>query len=280
MLFTLSEKRNETLLLEWSGEITDRHAQDFCDVCNAVFYDHFDLDYMRRKYYEPNIYGKSFIVVIYKDNKPIAAQGAWRNDLDGKIAFQLCDFVTLPEARKGGYILDLSHYITEEIRKYFPEAIIYGYPGEMAYRICIASGSIVTEHYAHIFTGTNSHFLENIPVIDDMYAETFMLKRKNVFMHEINGQCYLLDAVRIKRIIPAKIFLGKVSAETGRKFRRCSTFGLCIYHSPDKGKVFGNKRMYRSNITYPDSHAHEEGYVLPLYKADGYSIDFNGRNKH
>ena len=279
MLFTLSEKRNEKLLIEWSGEITDRHAQDYCDVCNAVFDDYFDLDYMRHKY-EANIYGKSFILVIYKDDKAIATWGAWRNDLDGKVAFQPCDFATLPEVRKGGYILDMSYYLNEEIRKYFPDAIVYGYPGKTAYRISAAFGYSVTDLYSRIYVGDTPDFQKSMPLIDDVYAENFMLKRRNVFVKEINGQCYLLARIKLKHIVPAKIFLGKVSRDVCKKFKSGSIFGLCIYNSLNKGMILGKQRLRHASIHYLGTQFYEEGYFPPLYKADTASIDFNGRNKH
>lgn len=280
MFIILSEKRNERLLIEWSGEISDRHAQDFCDVCNAVFTDHFDLDYMHRKY-EANIYGKSFIAIVYKNDKPIGTWGAWRNDLEAKTAFQLCDFATLPEARKGGYILDMSYCIHDEIRRIYPDACTYGYPGKMSAPIAKAGGEAqVTDFYMRIYTGLTEDFQENMPVIDDAYAENFLAKKRNIFVREINGQYYLYKLSKIKRIIPSGIFLGKISSELSVKFKHCKMFKLSMYYSRNKSRLLGEKRVSHSAITYLNLSVNEEGYIAPLYRSDSNSLDFNGKNKH
>ena len=274
MLTTLSSERNEQLLCEWSGEITDRHAQDFCDVCNAVFSNHFDLDYMRRKY-EANIYGRSFIAVVYKNAKPIAAWGAWRNDLEGKTAFQLCDFVTLPEARKGGYVLDMFNGICDELRKSYPEAVIYGYPGPMAYPVLKAIGFSVTDLYMRLYHGYTKDFAENISVIDDDYVNAFLTKKKNICISKIGGRYYLVQKFRIKRLIPAARILGEVSSKFSDSFRRAGGLRLYFYNSLLPGKRTARAAEY-------DLGASEQVMksVPPYYKADGNTLDFNGRNNH
>ena len=278
MFITLSEERNEKLLIEWSGEITDQHAQDYCDVCNAVFIDHFDLDYMRRKY-EANIYGRSFIVVVYKDRKPIATQGAWRNDLDGKTAFQLCDFATLPEARKGGYILDVFYAICDEIRKSYPEGIIYGFPNHLSYPIAKALGQATAEWYSKIYHGFTQDFAENMPVIDDEYVNAFLLKKKNLLITEIKGRYYLVLKRRIKRLIPGGTILGEVSSKFSGNFRHAGKFRLCIYLSSQPG-ILGRSHKFNVNKYCLGKTEQVMGNIPPLYKADGLSIDFNGINKH
>ena len=181
MIITLSEERNEKLILEWSGEITDKHAQDFCDVCNAVFPDHFDLDYMRRKYDE-NIYGKSFILVIYKDGQPVAAEGAWRNDIEGRPSYQICDTATLPSMRKRGYNTRLSQTIISTAKTESPDALVYRFPGPMSFRMSEHLGFARSRRYLRIYRGETRDFLENIPFIDDEYVEHFLQQKQGMFV--------------------------------------------------------------------------------------------------
>lgn len=278
MFITLSETRNEKLLIEWSGEITDRHAQDFCDVCNAVFTDHFDLDYMHRKYDE-NFYGKSFIIVVYKDNKPIAAWGGWRNDLNGRIAFQMCDFVTLPEARKGGYIVDMNYCVHDEIGKLYPQAIIYGFPGKMAWRVSIASGNAVEPFYVRIYHGITKDFKENIPFIDDSYVDNWLIRNKNARIVKLSGKYYFVIPRRIKGLIPYGIILGEISAKYKNSFKTVSKLRPLLYRSRKPG-IFGEwKASHVAKYDMADSVQNSEN-MPPFYTADINTLHFNGVNKH
>lgn len=278
MFITLSESRNEKLLLEWSGEITDRHAQDFCNVCNTVFTDHFDLEYMHRKYDE-NIYGKSFIVVVYKDEKPIAAWGAWRNDLNGRTAFQLCDFVTLPEARKGGYIVDMHYCIHEEIGKLYSQAITYGFPGEMAWRVAIAQGNAVEPLYVRIYHGITKDFTENVPFIDDTYVENWLVKNKNARIIRLRGRYYFVIQGAMKGLIPYSIILGEISSKYKDSFKRAVRFRPLLYRSRKPGILGGWKAAHVSKYDMA-THTQDSENMPPLYTADTNTLHFNGVNKH
>lgn len=278
MLITLSEELNEKILCEWSGEITDKHAQDFCDVCNAVFYEHFDLDYMHRKYDE-NLYGKSLIVIVYKDNVPVATEGVWRNDIDDRVAFQLCDFATLPSVRKNGYPLDIFYMICTEIEKVHPKANIYVLPGDTAFEINRALGFATINLYAHIYHGETEDFKKYVPVIDDAYIETFTVKKKGAYLCRLNGKCYLVfKSISIKKLIPTAVILGQVSNSFWDRFEHLSRFIVLLYYTPEEG-IF---RHRRDNLGKYALGASEQvmDFLPYTYKADGYSLSFNGMNKH
>ena len=280
MKITLSEERNEKLILEWSGEITDKHAQDFCDVCNAVFNDHFDLDYMHRRYYKENFYGRSFIVIVYKDEAPVAALGSWRVDFDGRPAFHLIDFASLPSARKGGYALDMLYAVFDEVQK-IPGAITYAItPGKMSYPLYEALGFARVNVYLRPYSGLTRDFLENMPVIDDDFAEAFYTKKKNVYVKELGGKFYLFLKKKIKRIFPAGIFLGELRAESAAKFKKSWSLLPMLYYSLNEGKII--KCLRKSHIVLYDPSASEQvmNNIPPVYKLDVFALDFNGVNHH
>ena len=182
-MMILSETGNEKLVCSWSDGITDKSARDFCDTANAVFMDHFDLDYMRRKY-QPNIYGSSLIAIIYKDDVPVAVEGAWRNDVNGRPAFQICDTATLPSMRKRGYNTAIAKALISEIKRVYPDALVYRFSGPMSYRMAEHLGFARTLRYARIYHGETLDFLENMPVIDDAYVDAFLLNKNDLFVKQ------------------------------------------------------------------------------------------------
>lgn len=279
MITTLSEKRNEKLLCEWSGEITDGHAKDFCEVCNAVFGGIFTTDYIRRKY-EANIYGRSFILVVYKDNKPVAAWGAWRNDFFGRTAFQMCDFAVMPFARKGGYVLDMLYCLYDELGRSYPGSVIYGFPGPMAYPVMIAAGWAPADFYARIFHGPSEDFIRSMPFIPDEYVESFFLSKKDTAVLKVRGKYYLLLRRRIKRLIPAGTILGEISSKFADSFRHTGRFRMYLYRSLKPG-IFGTKSRVSHAVKYDTGTSRQVmDTVPPVYTADGYSLDFNIRTNN
>ena len=279
MIITLSEARNEYLVCEWSGEITDEHAQDFCDVCNTVFSAHFDLDYMHRKYYNPNIYGKNFIIVVYREGQPVSSWGGWRNDLYGRTAFQMCDFASIPSARKGGYIVDMQYCTNDEIGKYYPDAIIYGFPGENSYPIAKATGQLINDFYAKRYLWRNEDFIKSVPLVEDDYVNAFLLNKKDLYITKLNGRYYFVIKTLSRRIIPSGFIIAEVSSKFKDNFPRAGRFRVYKYYSLNPTK---------RSINYPN---HTAKYALrnmeqivdiipPLYKADTRTFDFNGTNDH
>lgn len=279
MFITLSEKRDEKILIEWSDEITDEHAQDFCDVCNTALVGFYDLDYMRRKY-STNIYGKGLISIFYKDGKPIATTGARRNDLNGLLAFEYCDTCTAPEARGGAYVMDLFPAINDEVAKLYPDAYTYGFPNIRFWSVLKASGSTVIAFYKHIYHGKTKDFQESVPFIDDDYAEAFLLKRKNIRLcsKKIGEEFYLLESVKIKRVIPGSIIWGKISRKTAEKLRKSRLPRLIVYYSVKEG-LFRTKYPPHVTVNYLGNPSEKISLVPPLYRADTNSIDYNGINE-
>ena len=265
-------------MIEWSGEITDKTAQDYCDVCNTVFMDHFDLDYMRRKF-EANCYGKSFIIVVYCEDKPVATWGAWRNDLDGRTAFQMCDFATIPSVRKGGYVLDMLYALYDELGKDYPDARIYGFPGKMAHPVNRAAGWALTEYYAHIYHGPTDDFLQNMPRISDEYVENFLIKLKDAAMLTVKGKCYFVRKRMIKHLVPSGKILGEISPKFAARLPRASRLRPYVYYSLKPG-IVGKRRISHVSQYHLGASKQVMDILPPVYRVDTNSMDFNGINKH
>ena len=274
MIVTLSEERNEKLVFEWAEDMTEDHAQDFCDVCNVVFTDHYTVPYILERF-GVNIYGGGYICVVYKDDKPLACLGGIRNDLNGKTTFQFEHFATVPQARKGGYVVEMLFCIFNEVGARYPDALFFCHPSNMAYPVYGAAGFAQTKMYQRIFHGPTKDFLQSMPYIEDKYAEAFTLKKKKAAILTIKGKCYAVLTFLGRNIIPAGLLLGEVNP----KFKgTVPDVGLCRiyrYYSLKPG-ILGDRDS--SNIvTYQLGVSDQSSNPIPPdYKSCHASSDFFG----
>ena len=72
--------------IRWTNDLDEKFIADFLYVQNEVFGCGTREEFKRQ--FEENIYGKSIVVVVYLDDKPVAARALWRNDIEGKEAYQ------------------------------------------------------------------------------------------------------------------------------------------------------------------------------------------------
>ncbi len=272
MIITLSEKRNEKLVFDWGDEITEQHAQDFCDVCNVVFEDNYTVPYILERF-GVNIYGAGYICIVYKDDKPVGVLAGIRNDLDGNVAFQGEHFATLPEARKGGYPLDMDYYIHQEVGRRYPGALIYGFPNDEARAVGIAGGSAHAILYQRIYCGATKDFRENIPFISDDYAEAFTLKKKKAAILQAGGKCYAVFLYKMKKFIPAGIIIGEVSSKFIGKVPSAGKLRFYRYFSRTKG-VLGLKNVLKSTSYKLGAANQDNNPIPPAYKTCHNSSDF------
>ena len=107
----------------WTTEIDEKFLNDWKFVENSVF-DIFSDELIRRKYFD-NIYGPSILAVAYLDGKPVGADALWRNDVNGRIAFQSSDTCVLKEARGHGIMTGITK---QELAKAPEGCYIYGCP--------------------------------------------------------------------------------------------------------------------------------------------------------
>ena len=110
----------------WSDEVDEKFIKDFIDTENEVFKSDYTEALFRKKYIN-NIYGKSVVEVVYIDGIPSAARGLWRNDIDGKEAYQPGDTCVTEACRGKGVFTEM----TKRSIAMLPEdAIIYNFPNQ------------------------------------------------------------------------------------------------------------------------------------------------------
>lgn len=272
MIITLSEKRNERLVFEWAEEMTEQHAQDFCDVCNAVFTDDYTVPYILERF-GMNIYGAGFIMVVYKDDKPLATLSGLRNDIDGKAAIQLEHMASLPQVRKNGYALDMIYCMFDEIGKRYPNAFIFGYPTDQARDVDVAAGFVKADLYRRVFCGATEDFLQNMPYIDDNYAEAFTLKKKAAVIMTVKGKCYACFEFKLGGIIPAGVIVGEVSPKFKGTVPDAGKLRVYTYCSTKPG-ILGRTHYYRLTAYQLGAAVQDAEHMPPYYKCSHNSVDF------
>src|SRR5699024_1026405 len=103
----LINKENIVYLCKLTSELSTCDKKDFIEIFNTVFDMNYNMEWFNWKYMD-NIYGDSYIVLVYYDNKPIAAKAFWRNDIQGYKSYQPCDTGVLKEYRKMGIFTDMT----------------------------------------------------------------------------------------------------------------------------------------------------------------------------
>ena len=272
MIITLSEKRNEKLVFEWSEEMTEEHAKDFCTVCNVVFKDTYTVPYIMERF-GVNIYGGGFIMIVYKDDKPLATLSGLRNDIDGKIAFQLEHIASLPQVRKSGYALDMLYCMFDEIGRLYPDAFIYGFPSNQAREVNVAAGFAKADMYRRVFCGATEDFMQNMPLIEDKYAEAFTLKKKAATIMTVKGKCYAAFKFMLGGFIPAGVIVGEVSPKFKGTVPDASKFRVYTYCSTKPG-ILGRMHFYKMVAYQMGAPVQDEVHMPPYYKSSHNSIDF------
>ena len=254
------------ILCAWSENIDNNNLKDFCEVANKTLGDDFTIERMRRKYAK-NIYGSGFIVIIYNnEDKPVAIWGVRRNDLDKQPAFQLCDLAVLQSARDKPYVFMLYRQIFNEIKNLYPNAILYGFPNDISHAVTKGLKWQFKEYYFRIYKGVNKDFNESMPLIDDLYAQNFLSQCENMRTAKIKNKFYILRAYKVRNLIPMAFFMGEVSEQSAKYFKKLGAFWPKFYWSVNSGYLFLRRSSrYILNLKANEQHAYN---MPPMYKAD------------
>ncbi len=279
MIIPLSKGGSDELVLEWSGEITDDHEHEFCDI------GHRNIDYIHRQYQE-NVYGKSFIVMIRQNGKPVATCGAWRCDIDGVPAFQLGNLLTLPSVRKNGYMLDMLYGIFDAAKTVSQNAVIYGMPNRGSYPIYKALGFAGKKLYIHIYFGPSKEFIESMPLIQNEYILGLYQNNSEAYVRKIKGESYLIRRYNYrlprkfmyKNSITVGEILGRISSTWAQKFRKSSIFLPLCYYSYNPG-FMGDKSISHTIAYTLNPSMDAAQFLRPRYMKYARVFLRNG-NKH
>lgn len=238
----------------WSNETDDKFISDYNQVQNTVFQNGYNKELFKKKYLE-NIYGPSIIIVVYGNDKPIAARAFWRNDIDGTEAYQPGDVCVLEECRGKGVFTEMTKKAFSMLEK---EAIIYTYPNPNSFPAHLKMGNkLVASYYPRLFSH-NRYQKEHTLKLDKDYADWWFSASDRIKYIKRNGCYYLV----IKYGLPfMHIVLAEVEKGTAKKFPK-SCMGIYFYRSTKTS--FYNKNKRPMHIVCKD----DKVTYIPTWKVD------------
>ena len=113
-----------------SSKMSTREINDFIMVQREVFpkanmqFEDFKLKFL------DNIFGDSFIALAYSDDVPAGARAFWRNDINGKKAYQPSDTAVRKDFRRQGLFVKMTIPILDKLTE---GEIVYNFPNENSY---------------------------------------------------------------------------------------------------------------------------------------------------
>ena len=208
--------------IRWTSELDEKFICDFLYIQNEVFKCGTRQEFKRQ--YEENIYGESILVVVYLDKNPVAARGLWRNDLNGKEAYQPGSTCVLPICRGKGIFTEM----TKRAINLLPtDVVIYNFPNSNSYPGYIKMGWHLVRDYKIRLYSSYSQFVKEHPImLDYRYAKWWLVGKPLTYTY-IRGHYFLLQKDR--RTFCYRI-LAEVDKETALLFSRCK-LGIIFYKS-------------------------------------------------
>lgn len=221
-----------------TNSITDTFYKDFLFVENQVFEGNMTPATFKKKYVD-NIYGPSVLVLAYVDDNPVGADALWRNDIDGKLAYQSADTCVLPAARGKGVFMGMVSKKLEAVEK---DAIVYGFPNVNSSHGFIKSGwHLVGESYTTVLLFSNGLPKGSSIKIDRPYAEWWYAGVENLFSVRKQG-CWWLVAKRKPFLYSV---LGELSEDAVSLFPTLKGLNIFLYKSHVKSFYNKNRTPMR-----------------------------------
>ena len=242
----------------WLSEIDDKFISDFISVFREIFDETFNYHKFSLKYIN-NIYGESVLVIAYHDNKPVAIDALWRNDINGCKAYQSVDTGVLPEYRGNGIFYGI---INEKIRKVTEPCILYGFPNVNSYEGFIKRGwKLQNEYFQRVLLiPSRIDSLNHYKFIDQDYLEWWIIKDRQQYAYVKYFGRYFIVAKRSR--FPIYTIVGKVDVSISNHLKKIKDIYILCYKSKNKtllGSIFKSTRV----ITL-----YNNGSVIPLWKLD------------
>lgn len=240
----------------WSTEADEKYVSEYISVIEQVFQISMDRGSFNRQYFD-NIYGPSILCLTYIDGKPSATEGLWRNDINGKVAYQSGGSAVLPICRGKGVFKEMVKRVVEKTR---PEDIVYGFPNINSYPAFMKFGWKEPAYYHLCILTSNKEYRRLHPYDMDEQYFNYWVKGKKDFYHIRKGSMYYLVA-KYGRPFCYLVF-ASVPYEIAKQYPRLKKLGVIFYRG-DK-ETFYNKRFIGSHvITFK-----EETEYIPTWKVD------------
>ena len=173
--------------IRWTDELDEEYIFDFLYVQNSVFMNGSREEFARQ--FERNIYGRSIIVVVYFEGQPIAARALWRNDVDGREAYQAGSSCVLPHFR--GYRI-FTEMTSRAIAMLPDDVLVYNFPNRNSFPACSKMGwDMVRQYKFRLYLSYDSFHDEHPVPLDSRYAQWWMEGRK-LYHTNIGGHYFII----------------------------------------------------------------------------------------
>jgi hypothetical protein len=239
----------------WSDKVNDNIINDFTDVSENVFQDQsLDKDAFIKKYID-NPYGKSLLVIVYDNFKPIAARGFWRNDINDIEAYQPVDTAVTTSYRGKGIFKQMTIGALEMVSS---ESLIYNFPNANSYPGYISLGwRLVAEYRLRLFKPCRFE-KEHQEKISNTEVE-WRYYNKDCYKYIKCGKKYYLVSLTKRSL--CYLVVSEITQEISQKYSRIRFLHLLFYHS----KI---KTIYNLNREPLRVISKNSVKCIPIWKAD------------
>ena len=252
-----------------SREIDDKFKKDFIKVYYEVFGENAMNEFLFDRKYIENIYGDSILVVVYSNSIPVAARAFWRNDINGKKAYQPVDTCVTQQFRRRGIFEKMTNIALKMIKE---EDIVYNFPNKNSYPQYIKLGwKNLISYRSTIMISSNQYKKEHPEVIDREYLKWWIIPKRHKFLvYKKRNDTYLVTKGRpigrLKGILNRYFVVGRINSDMEHYFQKISTkYPILIYLGA--GKKFYNKKHDPLNVVVKSSHD-VKIIKMPIYKID------------
>lgn len=244
-----------------SSEMNVQEIDDFIFVQREVFpkanmlYEDFKLKFL------DNIYGDSYIVLAYNEGVVAGARAFWRNDIDGKTAYQPSDTAVRKDFRRQGLFVKMTTPLLELLTN---DEIIYNYPNGNSYPQYMKLGwEDYRVQYTRVFTPIAYHMEETLILPSDYFFWWVKPHLNEKYGYtKIMGKYYL---VRKLSDHGRYIVFGEIEKECTQTLPR--RHPLMMVYQSTHCPVYNRGRKIACNIVY---RAKEKPKCIPGWKTDVY----------
>lgn len=239
----------------WSDDVDTRFIKDFIKVEREVFGEYSEDNFTKK--YRQNIYGPSIVCIVYIEGIPSAARALWRNDLDGREAYQPVETCVLAQCRGKGVFSEMTKRAISMISS---EAVIYNFPNHNSFPGYLKLGwKSVREYRMVLLTSLRDYKQLHPRKMDKQYADWWLEGRTDLRQIKRFGTYFLVK--KYPRPGCWKV-LSEVDESIAKQFPRLKRPAL-IFYSGLKS-TFYNKRFATAHVVAKV----DREISIPVWKMD------------
>ncbi len=253
-------KDNITYVCKLSSELTALERNGFIEVFNTVFDTNYDLEWFNWKYMD-DIYGDSYMVLAFHEDKIVGIRNFWRNDIDGHLCYQPCDTAVLKEFRGRGIFLNMSLIALKEIK----EAFIYNFPNENSLPGNLKLGWKINKYCYLKPVFSRKGLKHDCKFIEDDYLiwKFGNCPISKYYYYEIDEQSYLL----FKRKNNIYYILGRFNSKFNSYFTKIG-FPILFNYTTNETIIYKIFKNRATIVSYEKEGQDVNKIDIPIFKAD------------